>query len=187
MLKIDAKTKRILLWILLGFVTVVAVLIVWALVKKTAAKKNSPMAAPRQPGNTGTTVPTLPVDVPGTATPPILPGGTSTGSGNGGVVLPSEVLEINWNYINDLAWKMDEVTRAESVLNPGIAAYRCEITNGILEMGARDLSALVQTYRQWYGRSFRDNYCQKVTSSGCWTSLWDSKPQQACNKLKNYA
>jgi len=184
MLKLDAKTKRFLLWATLVFVVVVIVLVIVALLKKSKSKTGS---------NTQTDVYTGPltgpVVLPPISTPPIVPVNPAPPATNPSqpTQLPGQALEVNWTYITDLTWKLYEVATKNDGTNPGLAAYRCEISNGIIEMGERDLSAFSQLYKQWYNRSLRVDYCTKVTSSGCWTAFWDSKPETACKRLKSYA
>lgn len=186
MLKLDAKSKRFLLWATLVFVVIVIVMIVVYFVKKDDNKET--------PGDTLAGAPTGPltgpvVVLPPTSTPPIVPANPAPPATNPGqsTPLPGTTLEVIWTYISDLTWKMNDVVTKGDATNPGLAAYRCEITNRIIEMGERDLSAFSQLYRKWYNRSLRDDYCAKVKSSGCWTTLWDSKPAAACKRLKPYA
>ena len=182
MLKLDAKTKRFLLWATLVFVIIVIILIVVALVKKKSEPQKTTANTQFNPGGPLTG----PIVLPPMSTPPIINNPTQPAS-TPPTQLPGQALEVNWSYITDLAWKLNDVVTKSDVANPGLAAYRCEITNGITEMGERDLSAFVQLYRQWYKRSLRDDYCARVTSSGCWTAFWDAKPAAACKRLKNYA
>lgn len=115
---------------------------------------------------------------PSTSTPPYVPkNNPNNPSGNGGAN-PNGVYNVNWAYVQELAWKMHD-----TYFDRG--SYKCEITNGIIEMGVNDLRALNETYQKWYNRNLKTDYCQKIQSSGCWTTYWDDKPEKACNRLNN--
>ncbi|MEZ4941826.1 MAG: hypothetical protein R3D58_13180 [Saprospiraceae bacterium] len=159
--------KRLWLWIAAFFGTVILAMIVVYLIKKSKSPATGPKQQPPLPS-----APAFP-SVPTTSTPPIVPS-DSVSQGNN---QPVDVYNANWAYVQEVAWKMYDTYFDRN-------SYKCEVTNGIIEMGENDLRALVQLYKQWYNRSLKTDYCQKITSSGCWSSWWDDKPAEACSRLK---
>lgn len=165
--------NRLWLWVLAFFGLVLLVMVVVYLVKKgqQSAKGSTGQKAP----SSGTSAPPyIPPTLPGSSTPPALPPEPTSGQGSS---KPVDVYNANWAYLQEIAWKMYDTYFDRN-------DFRCEVSNGIIEMGENDLRALVQLYKQWYNRSLKNDYCQKITASGCWTSWWDDKPATACNRLK---
>lgn len=169
--------KRPWVWVLAFFgVVLVVMAIVWLIrrSKQTQQQAGNGNQAP------GTQFPPY-NPAPSTSTPPYVPKNNPNNPNNpsnGGGVNPNDMYNVNWAYVQDLAWKM-----YDTYFDRG--GYKCEITNGIIEMGANDLRALNETYQKWYNRNLKTDYCQKIQSSGCWTSMWDDKPAKACNRLNN--
>jgi len=164
--------NRLLVWVLAFFgVALVAMGIVW-LVRKS--KQGS--TATDNPALPGSGTPQFPPykPTPPTSTPPYIP----TNNPNNGNSGNTDVYNVNWAYVQELSWKMYDTYFDRN-------SYKCELTNGIVEMGDTDLRALKENYRQWYSRNLANDYCQKIKSSGCWTAFWDDKPAKACNRLNS--
>ena len=169
-------SKRVWIWALAIFGGLLILTAVLAII--TNKKKKGPA---KQTGSGGSQVidPSLPSGGSGNTpkqTPPVqppVPAKPAPGS------VPFDVYSIHWEYVQGLCWKMFSTMWNDPF------QYSCEITNGVLEMGTDDLKALVDTYKRWYNRSFKDDYCARVKNSGCWDSLWSSKPTQACKRLQN--
>jgi|GEM_PF-4630986 len=174
-------SKRVWIWALAifgGLLILTAVLAIITNKKKKGPAKNqqtgsgSQVIDPSLPPSSGNTPPKqTPKQTPPVQTP--APPKPTPGS------VPYDVYSINWAYVQELCWKM-HATRWDAKSTQ----YTCEITNGIITMGLEDLKALVDTYKRWYNRSFKDDYCDRVKSSGCWDSLWSTKPSQACKRLQ---
>lgn len=165
--------KRPWAWVLAFFGMVFVVMAIVWLVRK-AKQPPQPGGGNQAPG------PQFPPynPAPSTSTPPYIPTNNPNNPNSGGGVNPTDVYNVNWSYVQELAWKMHD-----TYFDRG--SYKCELTNGIIEMGVHDLRALNETYRKWYNRNLKTDYCQKIQSSGCWTSFWDDKPNKACNRLNN--
>jgi len=164
--------NRLWLWVLVFFgVILVGMVIVW-LVRKAKQESQTGSGNPTGTGNSQS----LPYNAaPPTSAPAYRPTNNPNNPNNGNS--GADVYNVNWAYIQDLAWKMHD-----TYFDRG--SYKCELTNGIVEMGINDLRALNDTYRQWYNRTLASDYCDKIKYSGCWTSIWDDKPAKACNRLK---
>lgn len=159
--------RRFWVWLGAGIGIVVLAVVVVVARAKAKVKGNS----------TGNQPDPLPAD---SARPPFWPTPNP-----GQVITPSptpnptpQVQQINYEYVRDLTWKMD------ATIN-GQGDHTCEITNGVLEMGSHDLAAFAALYLNWYGRALKDDYCNRVQSSGCWSSWWDGKHTQACTRLQS--
>ncbi len=173
-------SKKVWIWALAifgGLLILTAVLaIITSKKKKGAAKKpqtgsGTPVIDPSLPPSSGNTQNQTPKQTPPVQTP--APPKPSPGT------VPYDVYTIHWDYVQGLCWKM-YATRWDA----NSTQHTCEITNGIIGMGIDDLKALVDTYKRWYNRSFKDDYCDRVKSSGCWDSWWSTKPAQACKRLQ---
>ena len=168
--------NRLWLWVLAFFGLVLVAMVVAYLVKKAREQQAAKNGTGQNPAPTNHPVPpawTPPTTGPSTSTPPFVPPSNTTSP----VDKPVELNQVNWEYIREIAWKMNDTYLDRK-------DYRCEVTNGIIEMGENDLRALAQLYKQWYSRSLKIDYCTKITASGCWTSWWDDKPAAACSRLK---
>lgn len=150
-------------WLAIGVGLVVLAVVVVVLRARAKAKAGAPTIRPNPipPGTVS------PPQIP--PTPVITPAPTPTPTGT--------LQQVNYEYIRDLAWKMNDTVG-------GRGDYACEITNGVLEMGDHDLAAFAGLYASWYGRALKDDYCGKIQNSGCWTSWWDGKHARACTRLK---
>lgn len=165
---INPAGKHLWVWVLGFFGVVLIGLVVAYLLKKAKGQSPQPSNGQNQPQGTDPVPPV--VTPPPTSTPPYIP--------TDNPATPVDVYNVNWAYVQDLSWKMYETYFGRN-------SYACELSNGVIEMGDNDLRAFVQTYKQWYNRNLKDDYCNKVKSSDCWTSWWDDKPATACNRLKN--
>lgn len=169
-------TRRWLWWLLAGFGGIVVIMVVVYYSKKSVRRPGASNNPAGNPTNAdGTPGPVLP-DLPPMTTPPYVPPviPTPTPAPNDGV----DPLSVNWDYVKGIAWK----TRASIYEGQD---YRCEVTNGIIEMGEQDLKALNLIYKQYYNGSLQMDYCNNWKDSGCFGSWFESKEQTACERLKN--